>query len=246
MRVTPLALSLGLCALGLLGRPVLAQTTIWDHHVDIGIDYTALGGWDLHIHDEDDLLEYAPDEAILGVGWQAEQPRPAGAGFDFIGVSAGQPVWILPQIQDPALNFLGIGAEELDPDDLLQAWDPDGAGPLASAKWLQIDLLSVTGPGHFSLWTNSGSTVSFASADGIGSADRAFVLAGGHSHFNWTFTQPGTYAVELQVTSTLAGGGTSTSAPATYTFSVAAAPEPGTLALLAIGGTLVIVRRRCR
>ena len=127
MRVTRYALTL--LALG-LALPSLAQPTIWDHHVDIGINYTALGGWDLHIHDETDLTEYAPDEAFLGVGWQAQQARPAGVQFDFIGVGAGDPVWILPQVQDPSLLFLGLGAEELDPDNLFEDWDPDGAGGL--------------------------------------------------------------------------------------------------------------------
>lgn len=241
MRVTPYALAL--VALG-LARPALAQPIIWDHHVDIGIDYTALGGWDLHIHDEDDLTEYAPDGAILGVGWQAQQARPAGAQFDFIGVGAGDPVWILPQVQDPALNFLGIGAEELDPDNLFEDWDPDGAGGLASARWLQLDLVSVTGPGAFSAWLNGGPTVSFATSDGITASDRALVLAGGHTDYNWAFTQPGTYEVTLQASGRLAGGAVSTSAPATYTFVVAAAPEPASLALCLLALPLAARRRR--
>jgi surface-anchored protein len=243
MRVTTYALAL--LSLGLVS-PALAQTTIWDHHVDIGIDYTILGGWDLHIHDEDDMVEYDPADAILGVGPQAQQPRPAGAQFDFIGAGAGDPVWILPQVQDPALNFLGLAAEELDPDDLFEDWDPDGAGGVASARWFQFDLVSVNGPGDFSVWLNGGPSVAFATSNGITSADRAFVLAGGHTDYNWAFTQPGTYEVSFTATGMLAGGTLSTSAPATYTFLVAAAPEPASLALCWLALPLAIRLRRLR
>jgi surface-anchored protein len=244
MRVTNYTLAL--LALG-LASPTLAQPTIWDHHVDIGINYTALGGWDLHIHDEDDLTEYAPGEAFLGVGWQAKQARPAGAQFDFIGVGAGAPVWILPQVQDPALNFLGLGAEELDPDNLFQDWDPDGAGGLASARWLQINLVSMTGPGQFSAWLNGAPpTVGFATSDGIGATDVTYILAGGHTDYNWAFTQPGTYELTFTATGTLAGGAVSTSAPATYTFVVAEGPEPATLALCLVALPLAARLRRRR
>jgi surface-anchored protein len=239
---------LKLCVLALLAvmmtRPALSQPVIWDHHADIGVDYTLLSGWNLHIHDEDDMVEYDPADAILGVGVEALQPRPVGAQFDFIGVGAGDPVWILPQVQNPSLNFLGLAAEELDPDDLFEDWDPDGSGGVASARWFRFDLVSVVGPGDFSVWLNGGPSVAFATSDGVTSADRAFVLAGGHTDYNWAFTQPGTYEVSFTATGTLAGGTLSTSAPATYTFLVAAAPEPASLALCLVTLPLATCLRR--
>ncbi|MGC4044753.1 MAG: choice-of-anchor M domain-containing protein [Armatimonas sp.] len=234
-----------------------AQTTLSQGHADIGIDYTLAEGWNLHVHDEENDLEFAPDEAIFAVKPEAITTRPAGSAFDFIGVGAGESYYRLPQAQNPDLLFLGFGAEELDPDGLFEEWDPDGGGPLATGKWLRVDLISTqhtlfdgnAGTGQFSVWASgdTGPEVNFATMDGIDASDQLFLLAGGHEHRNFGFTQSGTYDVTFSVSGQLASThALDTSPTATYRFLVAAAPEPGalSLSLLALPGVGLAFRRR--
>ncbi len=59
-------------------------------------------------------MESAPNGAILGVDIvDAHSTVPANPQFSFLG-TAGSSVWVLPQVQDPALLFLGFGTEELE------------------------------------------------------------------------------------------------------------------------------------
>lgn len=247
-----LALAIGLLSLS----TAYAQTPLSTGHADIGINYTEAEGWDLHIHDEENDIEYAPNDAFFAVNPAAQTTRPAGSAFDFIGIGAGQSYYRLPQTENPELLFLGFGAEELDPDNLFEAWDPDGTGPLASGKWLRVDLISslhtrldgTTGIGQFSTWLNTddGPAVDFATFDGISASDSLFLLAGGHEHRNFGFTEAGTYDVSFTVTGLLSSTQTfDTSPAATYRY-VVAAPEPGalSLSLLALPGAWLALRRR--
>jgi surface-anchored protein len=68
------------------------------------------------------------------------------------------------------------------------------------------------------------------------------MIPGDHTHFEWGFTQPGTYTVNLTWTGThVADGAIST----TESFSIQVVPEPSGVALLGIGlGALALRRRR--
>ena len=62
---------------------------------------------------------------------------------------------------------------------------------------------------------------------------------------NWAFSTPGTYEVDFEAAGTLVDGNVFTaSGPITYTFSVAAVPEPGSASLLALGGLGLLFARR--
>ena len=75
------------------------------------------------------------------------------------------------------------------------------------------------------------------SGNGITGADSIVLPAGGHQHANWAFSTPGTYEVDFNASGTLVDGNVFTSSgPITYTFEVAAVPEPRALALLLLGG----------
>jgi hypothetical protein len=67
---------------------VQAQTTLTTGHLDLGIAYEN-GGWDLHVHDELNDIEYEPDDVILYVGAGASNNVPANALFSFLGNPGG-------------------------------------------------------------------------------------------------------------------------------------------------------------
>ena len=214
-----------------------AQTLLTEGHTDVGIVYE-LGGWNLHIgqHEATPPMEYAPNEAILGVNIVgAHSTVPANPQFSFLGM-AGSSVWVLPQVQDPALLFLGFGTEELE------------SGIFVNNE-VTLSLQGVRAPGQFSVYEVGmfGSpTVLMNSGDGTTAADSIRLTAGGHRHVNWAFSTPGTYEVDFEAAGTLVDGNVFTaSGPITYTFSVAAVPEPSVLSLLLLGGTglLAFARR---
>jgi surface-anchored protein len=228
---------LGLAALLTTGLASHAQTYLWEGHTDVGIVYEG-GAWNLHIgqHEATPPMEYAPNEAILGVDLLAAHTTvPADPQFSFLG-TPGSSVWILPQVQNPALLFLGFGTEEL----------PTG---LFLNDQVTLSLSGVRAPGQFSVFETDmfgNPHVIMNSGDGITGADSLVLPAGAHQHVNWAFSTPGTYEVDFNASGTLADGNVFTSSgPITYTFDVVAVPEPSALALLFLGGagSLAFTRR---
>src|SRR5689334_6137517 len=105
-------------AVGLLAAAGSApgQVVLSTQHVDLNLsDPNSTGGnpnpggtWTLTAHDEDNSVVYQANGAPGATNWallranpQAQQTRPPGSAFDFLGVPEGQKVWILPQSQDP-------------------------------------------------------------------------------------------------------------------------------------------------
>ncbi len=201
--------------------------------VDVGLAYEG-GAWDLHVHDEVPDVEYEPDEAILQAGASSMQIVPNDPNYAFLG-SPGSPVWILPQTEDPNLLYLGIATEEID-------------SGVFVGDTITLSLSNVTGPGNFSLYQEAGFgvvNVFMNSGDGITSADSLARSTGGHEHFNWAFTAPGIYTVDLIASGTLEGSGLFTSSgPVSYTFEVV--PEPGTVGLLIVAALVAVWRFRNR
>jgi len=173
---------------------------------------------ELHLHStEVTPSEFGAGDALLPVVAAAKTTRPPGSQFDFIGVAAGSPMWLLPKNQNPAVLFLSIGTEELDPADFS-----------SSLLW---SLTTVTGsgggpaPGSFSVWNvdNFGTVVPLMSTASGTSTPNAFnVSAGTHTHFNYGFTAPGLYNIEFTASGTLspALGGGPVNGTATYSFGV--------------------------
>lgn len=215
-------------------------------HGDLGIAYDA-GEFDLHVHLHEFAVvdgvpvgpaeaEYAPGDLYINVPGPSVN-RPGSATFAPIGVSAGQPFWFLPAVEDIDKPFFGAGAEELDPGD----W----TGPI-SLKLTGVAGSGVTAGGFVSLWETDlfgDKTFFWSSVDGLTGADLLPVLAGSHAHYNFAFTQPGLYDLTVEASGLHDGDGLITSS-ATYQFAVVTAvPEPttGFWGLVALG--LAGVRR---
>jgi surface-anchored protein len=198
----------------LSGALAQAQTNVLSvGHTDLALDYTSTNDtWNLHVASDTFGTEYAANEVILQVKGEAKTTVPLGPNFSFLG-NAGDPIWILPQTQDPNLLYLGYGGDGI----------PDG---VFLGNQVTVTLKSVSGPGDFFSYktdTFGNPVVYFGTHDGISSNDMVTVQAGGDAHLNWAFTAAGTYSVAIEATGTLVNGNKVTSSgPVVYTFSVLA------------------------
>jgi surface-anchored protein len=227
---------LGLAALLTTGPASQAQTTLYDGHTDVGVDYDeTLNAWNLHVHYEMPDTEYSPpSDALLLVKHDAHGTVPVGPQWSFLG-TAGSEVWTLPKVQDPDLLFLGFGAEEI-------------ADSTFVGNQFTMALKAVSGPGNFTVYDSDpfgDPVVWFNSADGIDGADVMTLPSGAHSHVNWTFSAPGDYTVWFEASGISELNGLTSSGDVPYLFHVQAVPEPGTLALAGVGALACwLVRRK--
>jgi surface-anchored protein len=208
-------------------------------HADFGIGYHA-GHFELHHHIHEGATvngsailgdaEFAPGDLTVRVPFITES-RPAGSEYNFLGVSAGIPVWTLPEVEDVSKPFYGLGSEELD------AADFDG-----DLTFQLLSVVSAPAGGHFSLWRDNGGSplVRFATSDGVTGSDSFQLTPGGHDHYNWSFTQPGLYELSFRVSGThgIDGFGLDT-----QTFSFEVAPEPSKALFAGVGLCFLLFRR---
>ncbi len=180
--------------------------------------------------------------------------RPAGSAYNFIGTAAGGSYYHLQQTNHESFqNYVGFAGDDLNPN-LFGAWNThDARAPfdpnpnpfnVVANKWMQINLVNLLGPGsgHLSVWddaTSGGTPTVWYSSDvgGYDPNNKFFITAGtaaAHHHTNFGFTQAGTYQMQVDVTTTLADGTSTTGGLTTYTFVVgnaAAVPEPSSILL---------------
>jgi surface-anchored protein len=189
-----------LLAGAVLGATLIAhaQVVYLDHqHIDFRLQYNPaaegtnrLGiilGYDTGV----DHFTATNQQVYIVGGTNAKLVVPSNPNYAFLG-TPGAPIWILPQSQNITLPYLGTSAEDI----------PLGAfnGPL------NLELISVEGPGNFFAWANSGAgqppTVKFICTNGVVSTQYNVLnpLTGSHEHCNWGFSTNGLYRVTFRVT----------------------------------------------
>ncbi len=163
-----------------------------------------------HIHDHANDVEYHPDEALLYVGSSSKTLRADGfeaSQFAFLGVAPGESFWLLRENPITDQIHLGFGTEEI------------AAGSLLNGR-ANIQLKSVSGPGHFALWKSGDTSPRMATIDGIDLTDQISVLEASHTHFNFSFSAPGFYQITFQAFGNVADGDPVSSDDFTFYFQV--------------------------
>jgi surface-anchored protein len=185
-----------------------------------------VGGHDKIRFEPSQLVTYIPDPPVA---------RPTGTTWNFTGTTAGSPLWYISQGLDSNKPWTGISTESVSTTDFSN---------------VKYQLTAFNGPGQMSV-TTTGSfgapTVYFQTSNGLSSTDVLSLSAGTHAHYNWFFTEMGTYTFELTAigTRTAATGGGTVSVADTFTFQVV--PEPSAFVLLALAtmtGAVVVFRKR--
>ncbi len=190
-------------------------------HIDFGLDYIN-GKWDLA--SEEGTANYHPEATLHYVGPNALTNRPAGSQWDFIG-PAGAQVYILPQNQNTSLLYLGIAAEDTPTGTFAAYVESDPRLPSSAQRWITGEVLAVRGPegARFSMWqTNAfGAPIPWVSVDtntAPDPTDRFYIIEGGHAHYNWGFTHPGNYEIDVRASGYLGANQTNQTVSPTTTF----------------------------
>jgi putative ABC transporter-associated repeat protein len=181
------------------GEPTgTGHTVVASGHVDLGPRFLD-DRWTLQIRDDTvtpvvwrnlpDIVLHAADAAAVTV-----PPDPA---FAFLG-PAGTKVWVLPQTQQAGILWPGWNTQ--DPSVIRRV--------NREATWR---LHGVTGPGKFALFL----TGNFGAPQILFDSAKLYpqetgIEVGSHVHGNWTFTAPGTYLLDVELSATTTNGATVT------------------------------------
>ena len=203
---------------------VLAVTTLSDGHIDVfEVHYDSSVSpteFALHIHDHVSKAHFEPADVILQVNESSYFASPAGL-ISILGSAA----YILPATEESDMLYGGVAA----------------TGPIGvfQSDRFKIQMVSAgsANPGNFSMYRFSSAgdlQVGLQSIGGSVSVNEVTIPIGGHEHWNWGFSAPGTYTFQLQglgvksTDSSILG-----TALELFTFNVI--PEPSSSTLLLIG-----------
>ncbi|WP_022928861.1 choice-of-anchor M domain-containing protein [Patulibacter americanus] len=196
-------------------------------HVDAIAPLVQDGRFQLQVND--DTLLYGPkayrgvDDVLFAVSDEAKAISPGGAYALF--APAGEPLWLIPQGQNPAAVWAGWSTE----NDSLR----NGAFAGGAAGLFDFELVDHDGPGEVYDFQTGG----FGQIMPVWTSDRALraanpawkdrwtVPAGSHVHSNWVFTRPGAHHLTFRVSGTRSSDGARLSATARYHFFVGALPS---------------------
>jgi surface-anchored protein len=204
-------------------------------HADFGIAYEE-GDFYFHFHAEGATVdgtdveeaEYdIPDVTVL-VPLGASVVLPID--FPALGATTGETIWVLPEVQDPTLPFLGLATAELE------------GGEWGNITFSLGTVTSPSGNGDFALWQSGPfGEVLLRMSTADPAADVVTMPTGSHAHYNWGFTEPGVWQVEITVSGTHIDDGFMSSTE-TLTFNVV--PEPASVLMGGLGMLGLLARRR--
>lgn len=165
-----------------------------------------------------------PADVILRALPPSAVEVPDDPRYGFLG-EPGDDVWVLPQVQDPALLWPGWSTERL-------------PGGTFVGNQATLTLVEVAGPGTVSVFAVDpfgNPVVRWRAQGGTVDPDAITVPIPTHAHANWAFGAQGEYTLTFQADATLSGGGAVSSGPVDYTFVVGELgggdPEPPALTI---------------
>ena len=166
-----------------------------------GVSYTINGSFDSP--GENELGRISPDSMEFAL---TALSRETSAGATDFFLPEGIPIWRIPQGQRQGTNFVGLRV--LVPNGTFLLGNDELGYRAAGAGNINLRLLSVNGSGperggYVGTWRDSNGfnprTIGFHTADGIDLNDEIRALnPAAHTHFNWAFSEPGVYHVNLE------------------------------------------------
>jgi surface-anchored protein len=204
-------------------------------HGDFGVAYEA-GDFHFHFHADGATVDGSvtgdveydiPDVTVIA---STSSSLVLPIDFPALGANTGQTIWVLPEVQDPDLPFLGLATEELE----LSEW--------GNITFTLGNVTSPSGNGEFALWqSGSFGEVLLRMSTADPGNDSLILPPGSHAHYNWGFTEAGTWQIEMTVSGTHVTDGFQSSTE-TLTFHVV--PEPASALLGGLGMLGLLLRRR--
>ncbi|MFD3928887.1 TIGR03773 family transporter-associated surface protein [Streptomyces sp. NPDC058614] len=192
---------------------VSTKATLDEGHIDIAARVVD-GRMQIHVKDgtvAGKTTWREPSSLVLHVKPAARKTVPESDDFAFLG-EAGDPVWLLDQVQQDGLLWPG--------------WSTENIAAGATEGEVRFSLDKADGPGDFALYTYdglSGADVLFDSADGV--PDSFDVAQNTHAHGGWAFRKEGTYRLTFTMSGQLADG-TNVSDTETLAFVVGDGTDP--------------------
>jgi surface-anchored protein len=148
-------------------------------------------------------VTHDPSDVVLQALPGSQVAVPEHPDFAFLGVP-GDPVWILPQIQNHDLLWPGWSTEQL-------------SSGVFQDNLVTFTLVEVTGPGKVFVYIEDFLGLpehQFSSEPGF--PDSAIASVDTHLHMNWAFTAVGSYTLTIEATATLLDGTPLSTGPVDY------------------------------
>ena len=195
-------------------------------HVDLNSNWIPAGAeWESSVTDDsetersmDDVFFVVTDRpyALTAEGSGGRVLRSSNSVFDFIGVAAGEPVWVVPKSSNPPENAaVGFGdlttfapyGKYLETEARVLPQPQTVALPWVRHTYQGMTYLG-TGDGKFSLSDRIGSTTVVWVSPENDPADNFLMFSGTHLHLNWWFTAQGVYRLTFSPSAYLGPGKT--------------------------------------